>query len=144
EIPVPDAPMPSVQSQPLHVPFDYPCHQDNHINFSIRTLEPSSTKATAVSAANTSLNKNQPAQAAQNLQVAAVDVDFVLAIAPLDASASDVYRATNLLAGKDTKGADNALQEAQNSIRFVSEDMVGTPDGQQPQGAGKGKKAAGN
>lgn len=107
-------------------------------------LEPSSTKATAVSAANTSLNKNQPAQAAQNLQVAAVDVDFVLAIAPLDASASDVYRATNLLAGKDTKGADNALQEAQNSIRFVSEDMVGTPDGQQPQGAGKGKKAAGN
>ncbi|MGY6771389.1 SDR family NAD(P)-dependent oxidoreductase, partial [Komagataeibacter sp. NFXK3] len=40
EIPVPDAPMPSVQSQPLHVPFDYPCHQDNHINFSIRTLGP--------------------------------------------------------------------------------------------------------
>ncbi|WP_238322053.1 autotransporter outer membrane beta-barrel domain-containing protein [Komagataeibacter europaeus] len=30
--------MPSVQSQPLHVPFDCPCHQDNHINFSIRTL----------------------------------------------------------------------------------------------------------
>ena len=105
-------------------------------------LEPSSTKATAVSAANTSLNKNQPAQAAQNLQVAAVDVDFVLAIAPLDASASDVYRATNLLAGKDTKGADNALQEAQNSIRFVSEDMVGTPDGQKP--SAHGKKAAGN
>ncbi|KAB8124432.1 hypothetical protein D3W54_09815 [Komagataeibacter medellinensis] len=105
-------------------------------------LEPSSTKATAVTSANTSLNKGQPAQAAQNLQVAAVDVDFVLAIAPLDTSASDVYRATNLLAGKDTKGADNALQEAQNSIRFVSEDMVGTPDGQKP--AGHGKKAANN
>ncbi|AQU87279.1 hypothetical protein B0W47_07105 [Komagataeibacter nataicola] len=100
-------------------------------------LAPSSTKGTAVASANTSLNKGKPAQAAQNLQVAAVDVDFVLAIAPLDASASDVYRASNLLAGAtpNTADADAALQDAQNSIRFVSEDMVGTPSG---------KKAAGN
>lgn len=100
-------------------------------------LEPTSTKGTAVASANTSLNKGKPAQAAQNLQVAAVDVDFVLAIAPLDTSAGDVYRASNLLAGKDTKGADSALQEAQNSIRFVSEDMVDSPATQ-----GSGKKSA--
>ncbi|WP_257997538.1 hypothetical protein [Komagataeibacter saccharivorans] len=31
--------MPSVRSQPPCVPFDYPCQQDNHINFSIRTLD---------------------------------------------------------------------------------------------------------
>ncbi|RFD21193.1 hypothetical protein DY926_01600 [Komagataeibacter melaceti] len=92
-------------------------------------LEPTSSKSTAVATANASLNKGKPAQAAQNLQVAAVDVDFVLAIAPLDASASDVYRASNLLAGNDVKSADNALQDAQNTIRFVSEDMVGTPAG---------------
>ncbi|MFT8791291.1 YfdX family protein [Komagataeibacter saccharivorans] len=100
-------------------------------------LEPTSPKGAAVTSANTSLNKGKPGQAAQTLQVAGVDVDFVLAIAPLDASASDVYRATNLLTGKDVKNADNALQDAQNSIRFVSEDMVDTPAGQ-----GAGKKAA--
>ncbi|RBM08642.1 YfdX family protein [Novacetimonas cocois] len=102
-------------------------------------LEPTSSKGTAVAAANSSLNKGQTAQASQNLQVAAVDVDFVLAVAPLQASSDDVYRASNLLAGKDTKGADAALADAQNAVRFVSEDMVETPDA--PAGA-KGGKAA--
>ncbi|GAB6967016.1 hypothetical protein JCM25156A_10530 [Komagataeibacter kakiaceti JCM 25156] len=108
-------------------------------------LEPTSAKGTAVATANTSLNKGKPTQAAQNLQVAAVDVDFVLAIAPLDASASDVYRASNLLAGNDVKSADSALQDAQNTIRFVSEDMVGTPAGTPAATAPKTrKKAAGH
>ncbi|BCK75026.1 YfdX protein [Acetobacter aceti NBRC 14818] len=78
----------------------------------------------AITEANDLLKKGKAKAAAEGLEKAGVDVQFVLAIAPQQAFTADVYRASVLLEGGKTDEAVAALTEAQESLRFVSEDNV--------------------
>ncbi|MCH4090296.1 YfdX family protein [Acetobacter sp.] len=78
----------------------------------------------AIAEANDLLKKGQPRTAAEGLEKAGVDVQFVLAIAPQQTFTADVYRASVLLEGGKTEEAVAALTGAQESLRFVSEDNV--------------------
>ncbi|GBQ90428.1 hypothetical protein AA13595_2890 [Gluconacetobacter johannae DSM 13595] len=86
-------------------------------------------KALAAKTASQHLKKGETAAAAQTLKGADVDVDFVMLVAPLQSVTADVYRASNLVRGTDTTGADQALQDAQNATRFIADDMVFVPTG---------------
>lgn len=78
----------------------------------------------AIAEANDLMKKGNSRAAAEGLEKAGVDVQFVLAIAPQQVFTADVYRASVLFEGGKTDEAVAALTEAQESLRFVSEDNV--------------------
>jgi YfdX protein len=83
-------------------------------------------KVQAVQSANRSLKKGDTATTSQALTGADIDVDFIIAVAPLQPVTADVYRASNL-AATDPKAADQALANAQDALRFIVDDMVFAP-----------------
>lgn len=78
----------------------------------------------AVTEANDLLKKGRTKDAANLLNKAGVDVQFVLAIAPQQAFTADVYRASVLLEGGKNEEAAAALMDAEESLRFISEDNM--------------------
>ncbi|AQS84846.1 hypothetical protein A0U92_08710 [Acetobacter aceti] len=86
----------------------------------------------AIAEANDLMKKGQPKAAAEGLEKAGVDVQFVLAIAPQQAFTADVYRASVLFEGGKNDEAVAALTEAQETLRFVSEDNILGTAGKKP------------
>jgi|GEM_PF-5941100 len=84
-------------------------------------------KQSALNTANQHLHQGNSKQAAQDLQVSGIDVDFILGVAPLQQTNADVYRASVFLNGHDSKDANEALTDALNSVRFIADDMTATP-----------------
>ncbi|ACI52315.1 conserved hypothetical protein [Gluconacetobacter diazotrophicus PA1 5] len=91
-----------------------------------RDPEATPAKAQAVQAANSSLKKGDTASTSHALANADIDVDFIIAVAPLQPVTADVYRASNLV-NTDPHGADTALADAQDALRFIADDMVFAP-----------------
>lgn len=96
------------------------------------TLTPE--KQQALTTANQHLHQGNPKQAAQDLQVSGIDVDFILGVAPLQQATADVYRASVFLQGNDAKDANEALTDAIGTVRFVSDNIVATAQPTTPSG----------
>lgn len=103
------------------------------------TLAPE--KKAAVGTANSQLKTGTPEQAAQSMQVVSEDVDFIVALAPLEPTQGALNRATVFTEGRDPKSAVDALNGALDGILFVSDDFIDAQNGSQggnaPAPAGK-------
>jgi hypothetical protein len=68
--------------------------------------------------------KGEGAKALQVVTVAALDMDYTLALAPLDKSVADIDDAAKLIAARDFYGASQALRHAEAGIRFDEIDDI--------------------
>lgn len=81
-------------------------------------------KAAAVVDANKSLEKGDGAKALETIRVAAVDVNYIAALAPLEQSIVQVTQADRLMASHDYYGAGQALRVAEAGIRYDEIDDI--------------------
>ena len=95
-------------------------------------------KAAAVADANKSLAKGDRQGAMAKLKVAAVDLDYVVAVVPLQQTLNDVHQAATMVDGGKFYEASQQLRQVQDSTRYDSLDIVGTPDGAKAKGPAKG------
>ena len=93
-------------------------------------------KAAAVSDANKSLAKGDRQGAREKLKLAQVDLDYVLAVVPLNQTINDVHQAATLVDAGKFYEASQQLRQVQDSTRYDMVDVTGTPDNT------KGKTAA--
>ncbi len=84
-------------------------------------------KAAAVTEANKSLAKGDQKSAIEKLKLAHVDVNFVMAVLPLDKTATDVNQAATLIGQGKYYEANAALKTAEDGMRFDVIDVVGMP-----------------
>ncbi len=85
------------------------------------------SKAAAVSDANKSLAKGDRQGAMEKLKVAQVDLDYTLAVVPLNQTINDVHEAAILVDGGKFYEASQELRQVQDSTRYDMVDIVGTP-----------------
>ncbi|BAQ47802.1 YfdX family protein [Methylobacterium aquaticum] len=97
-------------------------------------------KAAAVTEANKSLAKGDQKSAVEKLKLAHVDVNFVMAVMPLDKTAADVNQAATLIGQGKYYEANAALKTAEDGMRFDVIDAVGLP--QKAAATGSTKTAA--
>lgn len=97
-------------------------------------------KAAAVTEANKSLAKGDQKSAVEKLKLAHVDVNFVMAVMPLDKTATDVNQAATLIGQGKYYEANAALKTAEDGMRFDVIDAVGLP--QKAAATGSTKTAA--
>ncbi|GBQ24222.1 YfdX family protein [Gluconacetobacter sacchari] len=83
-------------------------------------------KKAAIASANAQLKAGDTQAAAQTMQVVGEDVDFIVALAPLDQMEGAVNRATVFVEGRQPKQAAEALDQALDGIVFVSQDFIET------------------
>ena len=86
-------------------------------------------KAAAVADANKSLAQGDRQGAMAKLKVAQVDLDYVVAVVPLDQTLTDVHQAATLVDNGKFYEASQQLRQVQDSTRYDLLDLVGTPDG---------------
>lgn len=79
---------------------------------------------TALANANQHFRSGDTKLVNQDLQVVGTSVQYVIALAPLEMISGDVHRASVFMDGGDAKSAADALQNAVDSILFVSGDVV--------------------
>lgn len=89
-----------------------------------QTYKSSAENAAAIVDANKSLDHGEGDKALERLRMAAIDADYVLALAPLDQSISDVEEASRLIAARDFYGASQALRRAEENVRYDEVDDV--------------------
>lgn len=79
---------------------------------------------TALANANQHMKTGDTKLVNQDLQVVGTQVQYVVALAPLEMISGDVHRASVFMDGGDAKAAAEALQNAVDSILFVSGDVI--------------------
>ena len=85
------------------------------------------TKAAAVATANKSLEKGDRKSAIDQLKLAGVDMNFVLAVVPLNQTTTDVDQAASLIGqGKYYEG-NALLKKVEDGVRFDVVNVLGTP-----------------
>jgi hypothetical protein len=84
-------------------------------------------KATAVTEANKHLAKGDQKGAIEQLKLAHVDVNFVMAVLPLDKTVADVNQAATLINQGKYYEANAALKTAEDGMRFDVIDAIGLP-----------------
>jgi hypothetical protein len=85
---------------------------------------PTPEKSAAMVTARKSLDKGDPAQTLQTIKLAQIDVNYTMAIAPLEATIASVAQANTLMGTHDYYGASQALRQAETAIRFDEVDDV--------------------
>jgi hypothetical protein len=96
-------------------------------------------QAAAVVNANKSLEKGDGEKALEAIRLAAVDVNYTLAAAPVEQSLADVTQANQLISNHDYYGASQALRKAEAGIRYDEIDDVANVRGANKAAGGKGK-----
>jgi hypothetical protein len=86
------------------------------------------TKAAAVSDANKSLEKGDRKAAIDRLKLADVDMNFVLAVVPLNQTTTDVDQAASLVGQGKYYEANAMLKKVEDGVRFDMVDVVGLPN----------------
>ena len=119
--PAPQHPV-SPTHQPVTTPTDWVPVGGEFVASDILAPE----KKAAVATANAQLKAGDSQAAAQTMQVVGEDVDFIVALAPLDQMEGAVNRATVFVEGRQPKQAADALNQALDGIVFVSQDFVET------------------
>ncbi|MEH3118727.1 MAG: YfdX family protein [Methylorubrum populi] len=84
-------------------------------------------KASAVTDANKSLMKGDKKAALEKLKLADVDVNFIMAVLPLDKTATDIDQAAALIEQGKYYEANALLKTAEDRMRFDVIDAVGLP-----------------
>lgn len=84
-------------------------------------------KATAVSEANKTLAHGDRKGAIEKLKLAGVDVDFTMAVLPLDQTTTQVDQAAKLLEQGKYYEANATLKTVEDGLRFDSVDVTGLP-----------------
>jgi hypothetical protein len=90
---------------------------DNDIEF-LEAFQPTTGKAAAIGMAKKALARGDGANALKAIKLAEVDVDYTVAMAPLEQSIADVDEAANLIASHDYYGASQSLKKAEDGVRF--------------------------
>jgi hypothetical protein len=88
------------------------------------TYQSTPEAAAAVVTARKGLEKGDGAASLGTIKSAKVDVDYVVAVAPLEKSIADVGRAGTLMISHDYYGASQALRTAEVGIRYDEIDDV--------------------
>ncbi|WP_034995328.1 YfdX family protein [Beijerinckia mobilis] len=91
------------------------------------SLTASRIKNAAVATANRHLRQGHPGKAHEVLKVTGAEADFILVVAPLQATTDAVAHAASLLDAKDYYNAGLALKEAQEGLRYVAKDLIAKP-----------------
>ncbi len=102
------------------------------------TFQSTPEKAAAMVTARKGLDKGDGAAALQAIRLAKVDVDYTVALAPLDRSVTDVDAAAKHIAEHDWYAASQSLKLAEDGIRFDEIDDVGSVVGKPVAMNGKG------
>jgi hypothetical protein len=84
-------------------------------------------KASAVTEANKNLAKGDQTGALEKLKLAHVDVNFTMAVLPLDKTVADIDQAATLIGQGKYYEANSVLKSAQDGIRFDMIDAVALP-----------------
>lgn len=84
-------------------------------------------KTAAVAEANKSLAHNDREGAIEKLKLANVDVDYVVAVVPLDRTLADVHKAAELMNNGKYYEASQALRNVQTSARIDVVDVRAVP-----------------
>lgn len=85
------------------------------------------TKSTAVAEANKSLAKGDTKGAMEKLKLAAVNMDIVLAVLPLEKTMSDVHQAAGMINDGKFYEASQLLRQVQDSLRFDVAEVDSVP-----------------
>lgn len=119
--PAPQHPLPPMH-RPVTTPTDWVPVGGEFIASDVLAPE----KKAAVASANAQLKAGDSKAAAQTMQVVGEDVDFIVALAPLDQMEGAINRATVFVEGRQPKQAAEALDQALDGIVFVSQDFIET------------------
>jgi hypothetical protein len=93
------------------------------------TYQPTPRKDAAIVTARKNMQNGDSDKALRALKLAAVDVDYTLAVAPLGQSLADVELANDLMNSHDYYGASQALRKAEEGIRYDEIDDVANVTG---------------
>ncbi|MCJ2045031.1 YfdX family protein [Methylobacterium sp. J-078] len=85
------------------------------------------TKAAAVATANKSLEKGDRKAAVDGLKLAGVDVNFVLAVVPLNQTTTEVDQAAKLIGQGQYYEGNALLKKVEDGVRFDVVDVLGAP-----------------
>jgi hypothetical protein len=88
------------------------------------TFKSTPEAAAAVVTARKSLEKGENAKSLEAIKVARIDVDYSVAVAPLDQSIAAINQAKSLIASHDYYGASQALRQAEADVRYDEYDDV--------------------
>lgn len=88
------------------------------------TYKPTSQNAAAVVSARKSLRKGQGDEALKAIRMAAIDVDYTMALAPLQQSIAEVSMADQMMGNHDYYAALQALKQAEDGVRYDEIDDV--------------------
>lgn len=88
------------------------------------TFQPTTEKAAALVTAQKSLMRGEGPKALQLVKSASLDIDYTLAVAPLEASIKDIDLANRQIASGDYYQASQSLKHAEAGIRFDEVDDV--------------------
>ncbi len=88
------------------------------------TFQATPEKAAAVVTAKKDLEKGDSAKSLEAIKLASVDVNYTLAVAPLDQSVADVDEANTLMTKRDYYAASQSLKKAEDGIRYDEIDDI--------------------
>jgi len=94
------------------------------------TFQATPEKAAAVVTARKGLEKGDSAKALESIRLAAIDVDYTMAVAPLEKSIADIDDANKLMTSHDYYGASQSLRQAEAGVRYDEFDDVANVKGQ--------------
>jgi hypothetical protein len=89
------------------------------------TYIPTPESSIAVVNARKSLEKGDTGKALQTIRLAGIDIDYTVALAPLDRSVASIDKANAMIVEHDYYGASQALRRAEDGIRYDEFDDVG-------------------
>jgi len=93
------------------------------------TYQPTPEKAAAVVDAKKSLQSGDSSKALQAIRLAAVDIDYTVAVAPLKQSVADVNDAAGFVTSHDFYEASQSLKKAEDGVRYDEFEDVGNVTG---------------
>jgi hypothetical protein len=88
------------------------------------TFQSTPETAAAVVTARKGLEKGDGAKSLEAIRVAKIDVNYTVAVAPLDQSVAEVDEADKLIASHDYYGASQSLRKAEAGVRYDETDDV--------------------
>jgi hypothetical protein len=103
------------------------------------TFQATPAKAAAIVSARKGLATGDGAKALRTIKLAAIDVNYTLAVAPLERSIAAVDEANTLFANHDYYNASQALRKAEAGIRYDEIDDVANVSGKISRTSSKAK-----
>jgi hypothetical protein len=88
------------------------------------TFQPTNSKTAALGTAKKALSKGDGANALKAIRLSEIDVDYTVALAPLEMTITDIDQANKLASSHDYYGASQSLKLAEDGVRFDEFDDI--------------------